>query len=178
MAEHKTVNIDGREIRAAYVFKPEKLAAAIAASEEAGRFVSFYRVGGSYWGIVEALSLLGENKCHPFHEVFDKYQEIMNCDSTRDKQNRSGWDKFVGKKARSEETGKMPLDKFAENIEVLQRMGGSTPYGFKLAQTGACINVFLDDDKSKMIELKTGIDKSPHEIEPINESRRARKPVG
>lgn len=142
------------------------------ARSEKGRFVSPFRRGGAYWGVVEALATLGENQRHAFRSVADKMKEIMTDISTKDpKTGKTAWEKFEGRSSKNPEKARDSEGKIIQNLEVLQRLGGNHPYGFKLAQLGACINIFKSSESGEAgfyIELQTGIEGSPN---PVNERR-------
>jgi len=120
-----------------------------------GRFVSPYRRGGGYWGIIETLSLLGENQEHSFSVFWDKFMEVMN-DSSLSSGGKTPWEKFSEKPVRSKLTGKNVIEKVHQNVRVLQRLGGANPYGLKLAQMRACIDV-LGSSEEISLRLRTGI---------------------
>lgn len=162
-----------------YHMKGEKLAAQQAAIVASGRFVSPFRRGGAYWGVTEALSLLGVNQRHLFKDVMDRMQEVMSADSTKDRSGNSAWAKFTGRQPKNPKNARDIVGKILQNIEVLQRLGGNHPYAYKLAQLGACINVFKMDSEGTQgiyIELKTDGDGA---LAPINErrDRRSKKAI-
>lgn len=122
-----------------------------------GRFISPYRQGSAYGSIVTALSLLGENQRHSFAKFWQKLMEVMSDEELRDsKTNKTPWEKFIGREQRSTETGKSPVEKTIQNLIVLQRLGGANPYGYKLGQLGACIDLFGESDSPEVM-LRTGI---------------------
>jgi hypothetical protein len=125
-------------------------------SAEAGRFIAPYRRGGGYWGIIETLSLLGENQEHSFGAFWTKFMEVMSADDLKDKSGRTPWESFSGRPLRSETTGRNVIDKVHQNIRVLQRLGGANPYGLKLAQMNACIDV-LGSKTDMRLKLRTQI---------------------
>lgn len=137
--------------------------------EEEGRFVSPYRRGGGYWGIVESLSQLGENKEHAFGIFWDNFISVMSDESLPKKNGQTPWEVFSDRPRRSE-NGKSVIEKIHQNIRVLQRLGGANPYGMKLAQLSACIDV-LGTVKDTRICLRTGISKGA-DIIPIKETSR------
>lgn len=138
-------------------------------SKEAGRFIAPYRTGG-YWAIIEALSQLGENQEHKFSDFWTKFVEIMSDEKLQDKYGKTLWESFSGRPLRSPVTGKNVIDKVHQNIRVLQRLGGTTPYGLKLAQLNACIDV-LGTQNDIRLRLRTGI---PHgeSVIPLREIRK------
>ena len=149
----------------------EKLTALNALIQEGGSLNPFRR-GGAYWGICEALNSLGLDKKHLFRELLDSMQEVMSEDSTKLRGSTSNaWERFVSRSPRSPESGRDLIQKVIENCEVLQRLRGNNPYGMKLLQLGAVINIFNQDD-TVMVEMSTSHSES---ILPINERRGQRK---
>lgn len=163
-----------------YHLKPEKAGLLVEAMKEKGRFVAPFRRGGAYWGVIEALAVLGSNKRHLFAKVAEKMQEIMSEDAVKDvKAGKTAWEKFVGRAPKSQKTPRDTFGKILQNIEVLQRLGGAHPYAYKMAQMGACINLYKTDEAGSegiYIELKTGIE-NKQSIIPINERRDRRSPA-
>jgi hypothetical protein len=138
-------------------------------SLELGRFIAPYRTGGGYWGIVETLSLLGENKEHLFSVFWQKFIDVMSNESLSE-DGRTPWETFSGRPLRSRTSGKNVIEKVEQNIRVLQRLGGTNPYGLKLAQLNACIDV-LGNQKEMRLRLRTGIE-SGVAVLPVREIRR------
>lgn len=134
---------------------------------EAGRFISPYREGSIYWSIIETLSLLGENREHTFAEFWTKLEEVMS--EQRHASGHTQWEKYYGRPVRSSTTGKNVIDRTRQNIRVLQRLGGANPYGLKLAQLNACIDV-LGSKKDIRLCLRTGIPNGD-EVVPVCEIR-------
>lgn len=163
-----------------YHLKPEKAEGLIKAMSEKGRFVAPFRRGGAYWGVIEALAVLGTNKRHLFGKVAEKMQEVMSDDAVKDaKSGKTAWEKFVGRAPKSQKSPRDTLGKILQNIEVLQRLGGAHPYAYKIAQMGACINLYKTNeagDEGIYIELQTGIE-DKQSIVPINERRDRRSPA-
>lgn len=139
-------------------------------AKEEGRFVSPYRRGGGYWGIVETLSILGENKDHAFGTFWDQFIKVMSCDELPKKNGQNPWQLF-SERPRRAASGKSVIEKIYQNIRVLQRLGGTNPYGMKIAQLNACLDV-LGTTENTRIRLRTGI---PYgvEIVPLKETSRA-----
>ena len=145
---------------------------------EAGRFISPYRGSeGQYNAILESLSLLGENQVHLSREVFKKLEEVLSREETKDKEGKTAWQRFIDKPSRNNETGRSPFRRFQQNCTVLQRHGGQNPYGLKLAQVGACVDILkisqkMADDKEIFVEglrLRTGETKL---VAPVNEQKK------
>lgn len=137
-------------------------------AKKAGRFVAPFRKG-SYFGVVESLSLLGENKIHKFSDFWTKYIEVMN--EAAGKGGKTQWEAFIDKPLRNQISGKNAIDRVNQNIRVLQRLGGMNPYGLKLAQLNACIDVFGPDENSMSLSLRTGIPDGDRVI-PVREIRK------
>ncbi len=144
------------------------------AMKQQNRWLCPFNPPKAYWGLVEALYQLGPNKRHLFGAVYAKMQEIMSKDEYRDAAGRTAWEKFEGKSNRSPSTGKDAFDRIMQNIRVLQRLGGANPYGLKLAQVGACINVYGTKSKP-YVELQIGI-RSGEDVAPVNEARERNYP--
>lgn len=157
--------------------KDERITELRQQSAAEGRFISPYRQGSAYGSIVTALSLLGENQEHEFPVFWRKLMEVMDDEALKDiKTGMTPWAKFMGREQRSSTTGKTPVEKTIQNLTVLQRLGGANPYGYKLAQMGACIDMF-GSASSPRIMLRTGIEFSGEEdmfemIKPQREFRR------
>jgi len=123
----------------------------------------------TYWAIIESLYQLGPNQQHLFGAVFIKIEELMDDEASRDSSERTAWQRFADKDSRNNTSGKDALGRIWDSIKVLQRLGGANPYGLKLAQLGACINIYGKKDKP-YIELRIGIP-AGSDITPINEIR-------
>lgn len=157
-----------------YHLDGEKIAELGSGSASNGRFVSPFRRGGAYWGAIEALSLLGENHRHLFKDVKERMELLMSDDSLRDEKKKTPWEKFAGRESRNPKNARDIWTKILQNMEVLQRLGGNHPYGFKLAQLGACVNIYKASEAGEdgiYIELRTGIVGTPV---PVNERRNRR----
>ena len=145
---------------------------------DAGRFISPYRgTEGQYNAILESLSLLGENQVHLSRDVFKKLEEVLSRAETKDDNGKTAWERFTEKPNRNSETGRSPFRRFQQNCTVLQRLGGQNPYGFKLAQVGACVDILkvvqkTEDGKEVFVEglrLRTGV---TNLVSPINEQKK------
>jgi hypothetical protein len=137
--------------------------------EEGGRFISPY-ADGMYSLQIETLVLLGANEPHLMGAAFKKFKEIASRDETKNAMNRTLWDRFSQAVPRNMVTNRDPLGKFIYNYGILQRLGGVTPYGLKLAQLGAKIDL-LEDSEGIKVMLATDIPEGS-EIAPINMLRR------
>lgn len=136
-----------------------------------GHFISPYGANRLYSLIVDALIALGENQPHNIGSVFGKFREIANsADTIRNQQ--TAWDRFAKREARNEKTHRDALARFCANIQVMQRLGGNHPYGLKLAQIGACIDILTDKNNTDLwfVRLRTNIPEGAS-VTPLNESR-------
>jgi hypothetical protein len=91
---------------------------------------------GAYHYTVAALIALGVDSKHKLATVQDKVKELMSDPETK-QDGKTAWQRFRDKDARgSEETSLDWQGRFEQNIRVLQRFGGVTPYGLKLNEVG------------------------------------------
>jgi hypothetical protein len=100
-----------------------------------------HRSEGSYKYQVAALINLGVNQPHNFSDVKTEMKRLMNRAETRKGEGDAVttlWDRYVNKEGRAEndEDSKDVNARIHQNFEVLQRLTGRTPYGFKLLQVG------------------------------------------
>jgi hypothetical protein len=138
--------------------------------QEQGRFISPYGANRLYSFIIDSLVALGTGKPHPVSIVYKKFQEITSKPETI-KVGKTAWQRFSERPCRNVETGRDDFTRFLQNVEVLQRLGGNHPYGFKLAQVGACIDIVVDANRQVKIQLRTGIaDGDP--VQPLNTNRK------
>lgn len=140
---------------------------------KAERFVSPYRKPNCYWAIVESLSILGENEPHIFHEVLKEIKRNLSCPTTKDRTGQTSWDKFTNKQPQSVVAAFDVQSKIYQNIYVLQRLGGITPYGLKLVQLHACVDILIKDGE-KYICLRTRIPYGEI-VKPINQTRKNKR---
>jgi hypothetical protein len=137
--------------------------------ESTGRFVNPYGTNRIYGMIINSLIECGENASHTLGDVFMKFREIASKPGTM-QNGLTAWDRFASKAPRNEDTHLEAFPRFLYNVEYLQRIGGIHPWGLKLAQLGACIDVLKDKEGMILIRLRTNIPTgSP--ITPINMNR-------
>ncbi len=132
------------------------------------RFISPYKAPGGYWGATEALSRLGVNEFHPIADVLKSMQDVMSSAETKDESGKTAWERFKDKRPRSRKNGLDWFGRVLQNLNVLQRIGGDDPYGLKLVQVGACVDLKADEHGSPMARLRTGIPKG-EAVVPLNE---------
>ncbi len=138
---------------------------------ETGKFVSPYKQFTSYWGVTQALADLGENEWHSPADLFKAVERRMSHDDSKNEGDKTSWERFKGRPSRSRERGLDYIGKLLQNLNVLQRLGGMDPYGLKLAQLGACIDLKPTEKGLPMARLRTGIPKG-EPVQPLNEIRR------
>jgi len=153
-----------------YHLKADKLVELRRQIQDAGHFISPYGANRLYSFIIDALVLLGTGKPHPVSVVYKKFQEVASKPETI-KHGMTAWERFIERPCRNPDTGRDDFTRFLQNIEVLQRLGGNHPYGFKLAQIGACIDIVVDANRQVKVQLRTGIaDGDP--VHPLNTNRK------
>jgi hypothetical protein len=125
---------------------------------------------GAYWGFIEALKALGINKAHSYGECKKAMKAAMTAEGDGEL-----WDRFANHKGESENA--LDLDgRIRQNAEVLQRLGGFTPYGLKLLQVGQAVlktkGVVVDILKSKTGDMQFRL--NTNSAEPQNDFHRRR----
>jgi hypothetical protein len=151
---------------------------------------------GFYFYLIAALVSLGINEAHTQSKVMAKVEKLMSADDTIQGEGRdatTAWERFTSKDPRNKETGKDFEGRFDQNVTVLQRLTGLTPYGLKLLQVGqkvlgtagAVIDVLVSDRGTRSLRLNTKSDRpinegkvrgagSPAELEAEKEARKAK----
>jgi hypothetical protein len=157
-----------------YHLSAEKLISLRKRMAEENKFISPYGENRLYTYIIDSLVSLGIDQAHPIGAVWAKFQEISSKPETM-KGGKTAWQRFSERETRNADTGLDDFSRFVQNIEVLQRFGGITPYGLKLAQVGACIDVLVEMNGAYRgmikIQLRTGIaDGDP--VKPVNLNRK------
>lgn len=140
---------------------------------ETGRFPNPQN-RGMYWAIIEALIDMGADESHAQSRVLKRVEKLLSDESTKDADGNTAWDRFVNKAPRNAETGKDLEGRFEQNIAVLQRLTGLTPYGRKLLEVGqkimgykgAVIDILVTESTgNRQLRLNTKSDM------PINETK-------
>jgi hypothetical protein len=128
---------------------------------------------GFYHFLVEALIDLGVNEQHSLGNVLRKVERLMSDESTLDENKHTAWERFESRKPRTT-GGKDVQGRAEQNIEVLQRLSGLTPYGRKLLDVGQKVlgtsGMVIDilkapDSDTKYVRLNT------RSARPINEAK-------
>lgn len=139
-------------------------------------FFNPYRYSGVYFGCVQSLFLLGANDWYSFNDVKDMLKQVM-MKMKPDKHGKKPWEKFEGRSPRpskngGEAPGAKDLDgRIQHNMRVLQRVfieKEANPYGYKLRQALACIDIRVTDEIFWSFCLNTRF-KNEAEVKPIFE---------
>jgi len=123
---------------------PEKLSAYWLKRKTLGAFINPYDRDGAYKAQVEVLIVLGVNKWYSFKTIIEKLPLIMTA--MKSPTHGNVWDAFVNKQ-KIPRNGRMPrgskdLDgRVMQNFMLLQRITGNHPYGLKLQQAHACVDI-------------------------------------
>ncbi len=143
-----------------------------------GKFANPYRRDGVYYNFIQALINLGENKSHRFIDVKNEMKRIM--DQKTNKNGENLWIKFRDKKpSKKSELSQWDVNTRIENTaKILQRLGGYHPYGYKLKQLNACIDLLPGTDsllKNKFnIRLNTSFS-CPADVKPVKPASSRKK---
>ena len=128
-------------------------------------FFNPYRQKGIYFGCVQALYSLGANEWHLYHSVQTEMEKNMS--KLLDKEGRSVWEKFAKKTERKNAVNtKDLLGRIQANLRMLQRLGGIHPYGYKLKQLNACIDIKREKTGVWTYRLNTQ-NNSPEDVVPL-----------
>lgn len=131
---------------------------------------------GFYYYLVQSLIELGINEKHAQTAVMKRVEKLMSDPSTIEGEGTdatTAWDRWKDKEPRNKDTGKSWDARFDQNVLVMQRLTGLTPYGRKLldvgqkvlGKKGAVIDVLVADTGTRYLRLNTQSDR------PVNESK-------
>lgn len=111
-----------------------------------GKLQNPYKRRGVYNSLVQSLINLGENKSHRFIDVKNEMKNIMSTKLNKDGKNL--WDAFYNKKSNNKSNLSQwdANTRIEQTAKILQRLGGHHPYGFKLKQLNACIDLLPSTD--------------------------------
>lgn len=88
---------------------------------------------GFYHYLLEALVTLGTDKAHPLASVKSQVEKLMSDDQTIGHEDgMTAWQRWASKGQRNTDTAKDCECRFMQNVVVLQRLTGLTPYGRRL----------------------------------------------
>ena len=105
------------------------------------RFFNPFRKGIYYYQI-QVLFLLGSNEWHSFSRILTSIRSYMSKIPVEDSRFDNAWDKFRGKSARlCASRCKDDQGRIKENFQFFQRLSQLHPYGYKLRQVGAAVDV-------------------------------------
>lgn len=102
---------------------------------------------GMYHYQVQTLFLLGANKWHDFSDIKNKLKEytssmLLSPEIVKKYGYRTEWERFKNKQRKEEvRNGKDHLGRIKENFVMLQRLSKKHPYGYKLYQVCAAIDI-------------------------------------
>lgn len=141
---------------------------------------------GWYHFVVEALKALGLDERHEWSAFFGKVKELMSDPATRDERGLSYWDQSLDADAQDDREQRL-----LQNVEVLQRLNGMTPYGLRIHQIaqrvlgrrGGCIDLEVWGEKlfirlnlqPETIQIPIAGGQTMRVPVPINETRRLPK---
>lgn len=109
-------------------------------------FFNPYRQGIYYYQ-VQTLFLLGANKWHSLTDIVEKLETYtsqipLKLSIVRTKGYHTAWDKFRGKGSREfASVAKDYIGRIQENFIMLQRLSMMHPYGYKLHQVHAALDI-------------------------------------
>ena len=109
-------------------------------------FFNPYRQGIYYYQI-QTLFLLGANQWHSLSNIVKKLEEYtsqipLKLSIAKSKGYHTAWDKFRGKSSRQNAfTAKDYIGRIQENFIMLQRLSMMHPYGYKLHQVHAALDI-------------------------------------
>jgi hypothetical protein len=152
-----------------------KLKELIEENQKENRLPNPFRWGGLYWGFIEALISLGENKKHSFADVKNKMKEALEKIPSKKETNK--WEEFSLKLPKDSGMAKDLNGRIFQNAEMLQRLTGLDPYGYRLLQVGMCIDIFKGTYDIPDFLLRNGYNIEKHGM-PINEFKRVPKKNG
>lgn len=110
-------------------------------------FFNPFRKRGIYYAQIQSLYLLGANEWHEYFSVISKMKEFAEqivLQRTRNGVSYSTtvWKEFERKVAKEgAKNSKDIFGRFNENMHLLQRLNKLNPYGYKLKQVGAAIDI-------------------------------------
>lgn len=135
------------------------------------KFPNPYSRHGIYWGFVEALIELGENSWWDFPKVKHR---IEKCMSEVKRNEKSAWEEFVSKKSKNYLCAKDLNGRIMETARMLQRVKGRNPYGEKLRQLKACVDITFNSMGLPFYRLNTSF-VDYNDVEPYRKSRRRKR---
>lgn len=128
---------------------------------------------GFYFYAVEALIDAGVNEKHTQSAIVRRMETLMSAASTENSEGVNAWKRFTDKDPRNSDTGKDVDGRIDQNLLVMQRLTGRTPYGLKLLEVGTevlgtkgvVLDIFVSDTGTRYLRLNTNSNR------PINETK-------
>lgn len=161
-----------------YHVSEEVLESLIKNQEKTGKFQNPYARKGVSSSLVQALINLGENRSHRFIDVKNEMKRIMSNEYNKD--GKSLWDLFYNKKSNNKSDLSIwdANTRIEKTASMLQRLGGHHPYGYKLKQLCACIDLLPSTDplleNKYNIRLNTSFS-SPDQVQPVKPAGKKKK---
>lgn len=158
-----------------YHISEEHLKELIKEQEKTGKFPNPYLRKGVSSSLIQALINLGENKSHRFIDVKNEMKRIMSSEYNKNGENL--WDLFYNKKSNKKSDLSLwdANTRIEKTASMLQRLGGLHPYGYKLKQLCACIDLLPSTDplleNKHNIRLNTSFS-SPSQVQPVKPSNK------
>ena len=140
--------------------------------KKTGVFQNPYRKGGLYYGFIQSLISLGIDEEHEFITVKNEMEKLLS--SEKNIKNRNSWDIFANRKPRNMLSGKDINGRIIENATILQRLKGLHPFGEKLHQLHACVDILKDASGLPKFRLNTKFSQY-EKVNPKNEMKKIKK---
>ncbi len=111
------------------------------------KFFNPYRIRGIYFAQIQALYLLGANEYHSYNDVRDKMREFASGMEVMRRERSlvrktDVWTEFEKKTAKPDSvTSKDLFGRINENMIFFQRLKKFHPYGYKLQQACAAVDI-------------------------------------
>lgn len=153
------------------LFREETKKVGLRIKNKAGkRFFNPYRRVGAFYGCVQSLYLLGANKWHDLISVRKKMQELMS--EIYGNNGINAWIKFDRRQPKRHTiSSKDTLGRIQNNMAMLNRLGGLNPYGLKLKQTWASVDIKRDESGIWSYRLRTNY-KSFKDVAPTYDTKK------
>jgi len=146
-----------------------------AETRKSGTFVNPHRVTGLYGVAVQSLIDLGIDEAHSLSDVRAQMIKLLKgIEKVVDGVTTNAWERFRDRKPVNPDTGKDVNGRIIQNFQVLQRITGNHPYGEKLRQVLACIDILVDAKGLPMFMLHTGF-ANCNVVKPLNDMKRKPK---
>ena len=130
--------------------------------QETGKMQNPQKEGSLIWAVVEAMRRMGTNIPHPFRDVRNGIRSILSSRKTG--AGIDGWSAFVGRSPKNPMQTKDANGRILECLRTHQRLSGSHPYGMKLQQVGACIDLLEGGEDGLLVMLRYEPGKRPRPI--------------